>query len=108
MTKQDVFKKAHQITRNTRCPGDSYQVTFAAALRMVYANLYAALPAGCDIQSIKDAMNNKGALVTAPYNKGFIAAAKRNGGRWNPTAKGWMFEGNNAASLAKELVRQHF
>lgn len=38
MTKQEIFKAAHAITRATLQAGDSYAVTFAAALRMVYAD----------------------------------------------------------------------
>ena len=33
--KSAIFKAAHALTRNTVKAGDSYQVTFAAALRMI-------------------------------------------------------------------------
>jgi len=31
-----IFKKAHQLAKLAHQPGDDYQVTFAAALKMVY------------------------------------------------------------------------
>lgn len=39
MTKQEIFKAAHAMTRATIQAGDSYAVTFAAALRAVYADI---------------------------------------------------------------------
>lgn len=35
MNKSAIFKAAHALTRNTIKSGDSYQVTLAAALRMI-------------------------------------------------------------------------
>ena len=39
MHKSEIFKKAHEITKKVIQSGDSYQVTFSAALREIYSDL---------------------------------------------------------------------
>ena len=39
MRKSEIFKKAHEITKKVIQSGDSYQVTFSAALREIYSDL---------------------------------------------------------------------
>lgn len=38
MTKSELFKAAHKLTRETRQPGDSYRVTFGLCLKAIKAN----------------------------------------------------------------------
>lgn len=39
MNKSQIFKQAHQLTKQAMQAGDSYNVTFACALRQIYQDL---------------------------------------------------------------------
>jgi len=46
--------------------------------------------------------------VRAPYNEGFIAAAKAAGGKWDPSDKVWVFESTSARKKVARLVRESY
>lgn len=43
--------------------------------------------------------------VTAPYDKRFVSAARRAGGRWNRDAKAWTFDARDRAAVEAALAR---
>lgn len=46
MNTSNIFKKAHELTKSAIQSGDSYQVTFSLALKMVYSKMSKSLLVG--------------------------------------------------------------
>ena len=86
MDKSQIFKKAHEITKKVIQPGDSYQVTFAAALREIYSSLKEKTSMNHidQIQQLAEILNSDSDLRASVWQRGnnnriYIKAASQRG-----------------------------
>jgi hypothetical protein len=104
MTKSEIFKAAHKMTREIKKSTDNYSATFGLCLKAIYEG----------IETYEDKLNNVHCLTEKTFElelswgspnfnkyKNYI---KECGGRWNPTTKTWTLKTNFVPSRIAHLI----